>query len=118
MSRAREVSLRDGNIRAVLSGRIARVGVAYVLTTEVVDPSDGSIHEVVEVDVAEQGALLSAVREQAFRVRETLGESLPALERSRQELARVTTPRSRRCNCTRGPRRCSRVRRGSLATMP
>jgi tetratricopeptide (TPR) repeat protein len=90
--RAREVSLRDGNIRAVLSGRIARVGAAYVLTTEILDPSDGRIHAVVEVDVAKQSALLSAVREQAFRVRETLGESLPALERSRQELARVTTP--------------------------
>ncbi len=90
--RAREVSLRDGNIRAVLSGRIARVGAAYVLTTEIVDPSDGRIHDVVEVDVADQRALLSAVREQAFRVRETLGEGLPALERSRQELARVTTP--------------------------
>ena len=90
--RAREVSLRDGNIRAVLSGRIARVGAAYVLTAEIVDPSDGRIHDVVEVDVADQRALLSAVREQAFRVRETLGEGLPALERSRQELARVTTP--------------------------
>lgn len=90
--RAREVSLRDGGVRAFLTGSISRVGTSYVLTTDILNPADGAVHARIEDDVSERDALLLKVREQALRVREALGETMPALAGTRQELAQVTTP--------------------------
>lgn len=89
--RAREVSLRDGGVQAVLAGHIQRVGTAYVLTTDIVNPADGSVHATISDDVTDAASLLPRVREQALRVREALGEALPVLPRRSADLARVST---------------------------
>jgi len=89
---AREVALRDGAIRALLTGGLDRVGATYVLTTNIVDPGDGRILTNVTSDVSVPSELLHQVRQQALRVRRVLGEALPAIEQSRRALEKVTTP--------------------------
>ena len=89
---AREVALRDGGIRAVLTGRIRKVGAEYALTTEIVNPADGRVLTDVTQNVTLAGDLPGRIRAQALRVREALGEALPSIERSRVALEKVTTP--------------------------
>jgi DNA-binding winged helix-turn-helix (wHTH) protein/tetratricopeptide (TPR) repeat protein len=89
---AREVALRDGGIRAVLTGSIRNVGGAYALTTEIVNPIDGRVMANITADVQAPGDLLERVRAQALRVRQTLGEALPSIERAQVALQKVTTP--------------------------
>ena len=89
---ATEVALRDGGIRALLTGRIDRVGNAFSLTTNVVNPADGVIVASISGDVTEASTVLPEVRAQALRVREALGETLPSIARRRETLARVATP--------------------------
>jgi tetratricopeptide (TPR) repeat protein len=89
---AREVALRDGGIRAVLTGSIARIGAEYALTTEIVNPADGRVLANVTDHVTSSGDLPGRIRAQALRVREALGEALPSIERSRVALEKVTTP--------------------------
>ena len=88
---AREVAVRDGGIRVLLTGYIHRVRGVYVLTTSVVNPSDGRTLATVSHDAANTTELLPAVRRQALDVRETLGDVIGAAERRTDYLARVTT---------------------------
>ena len=89
---AREVALRDGGIRAILSGRISRVETAYVLSTSIVNPANGATLATVNHHAERHGEVLPAIRRQALDVRRALGEAVTSIERSRQALAKVTTP--------------------------
>ncbi|MEO7271686.1 MAG: protein kinase [Vicinamibacterales bacterium] len=89
---AREVSLRDGAIRILLTGGITRVGDEYVLTTNLVRPSDGATVTAISDDLTGPNELLPRMRSQALRVRAALGEALVSVERSEAELQKVTTP--------------------------
>jgi hypothetical protein len=53
---AREVGLRDGGIRALLIGRIQRLGSGYVITTRVINPEDGRTLAAVSHDVERASA--------------------------------------------------------------
>jgi tetratricopeptide (TPR) repeat protein len=89
---AREVAVRDGGIRALLTGRINRIGTAYVLTTSIVDPVDGRTLATISHNAEQPSDLLATIRTQALDVRQALGEAMASIERSRQALAKVTTP--------------------------
>jgi len=89
---AREVAVRDGGIRALLTGRINRVGAAYVLTTSVVDPTDGRNLATISHNAEQSSELVATIRTQALDVRRALGETIASIERSREALAKVTTP--------------------------
>lgn len=89
---ARELAVRDGGIRALLTGRINRVGAAYVLTTSIVDPIDGRTLATISHNAEQSSGLLATIRTQALEVRRALGETMASIERSREALARVTTP--------------------------
>ncbi len=89
---AREIAVRDGGVRALLTGRINRVGAAYVLTTSIVDPADGRTLATISHDVEHPNDVLAAIRTQALDVRRSLGETIASIERSRDALAQVTTP--------------------------
>jgi tetratricopeptide (TPR) repeat protein len=89
---AREVSVRDGGIRALLTGRIDKIGQAFVLTTDIVRPVDGVVMASISLDVPGAEMLLARIQQQALRVREALGETLPALTHNAAGLQRVTTP--------------------------
>jgi tetratricopeptide (TPR) repeat protein len=88
---AREVAVRDGGIRAVVTGRAERLGRAYLLTTAVMDPASGAVtgtqHE--EVDSAE--GFLAAVQRGSVRMREMLGDEPDLTVPATARLEHVTT---------------------------
>ena len=88
----REVALRDGGIRAVISGRVEKIGPSYVVTSQISNPADGIVVASLTEDAATSSELLSATRRQALRVRESLGEMIRTIHRSEAELQKVTTP--------------------------
>ena len=89
---AREVAVRDGGIRAFLTGRINRIGAAYVLTTSIVDPIDGRTLVTISHNAERSNDLLATIRTQALDVRGALGETMASIASSREALAKVTTP--------------------------
>ena len=88
----REVALRDGGIRVILTGHIEKFGPTYVLTVQLLDPQDGRVLASVSEDARDESAIFAAVRRQASRVRATLGEALPLIRASERRLEKVTTP--------------------------
>ena len=78
---AREVAVRDGGIRALLTGRINRIGADYVLTTSIVDPLDGQTLATISHNAEQSSDLLAAIRAQALDVRRVLGEASAGKER-------------------------------------
>jgi DNA-binding winged helix-turn-helix (wHTH) protein/tetratricopeptide (TPR) repeat protein len=89
---AREVAVRDGDIRALLTGRISRVGSTYVVSTTIVNPIDGRTVATVADDASAAEAVVAVVRRQALDVRRALGEAMPSIEQTRDALPKVTTP--------------------------
>ena len=87
----REVCLRDGAIRALLTGRVARLGPWYLVSAELVDPRTGAILARFREESAGTEGSLAAVRLISDRVRTKLGETLPPGQPDGAELARVTT---------------------------
>ena len=91
VSVGREVAIRDGKIRALVAGRVERLGASYAVAISIVKPADGStVLAVREASVA-QLELLDAVGRIARTLRERLGESFAVIEASRTALPKVTT---------------------------
>ena len=88
----REICLRDGGIRAVLSGRVEKLDNTYMLSASLVEPSGGVTVAGFSEEAVGQKGLVPAVRRLSSRVREALGENLSLIQQSGQELEKVTTP--------------------------
>ena len=87
----REICLRDGEIRALITGRIERVGSRYLLSVELVDPTQGaSVSSAVEEAPSDE-QLLPGVRRISEKVRASLGENRPSIREDRERLVKVTT---------------------------
>ena len=91
-SLAREICLRDGGIRALITGRVDKIGATYVLSAGIVNPATDVQVAGVESQAADLNGILVAVRELSNQLRATLGEALPAVEESNLKLEKVTTP--------------------------
>jgi DNA-binding winged helix-turn-helix (wHTH) protein/tetratricopeptide (TPR) repeat protein len=89
---ARQVSLRDGGIRALISGRIEKLGTGYALSAAVVDPSTGAQVSGAEAQARDLNGILPAVHQLSNQLRASLGETLPAIHASNLKLEKVTTP--------------------------
>ena len=89
---AREISLRDGGIKALLTGRVEKLGSTYLLSVQVVDPSQGQAIASASEEAAGQKQVLSALRSLSHWSREALGEKLASILESEERLERVTTP--------------------------
>ena len=88
---ARDVCLRDGGIRALLTARVERLGTRYVLSVEVIEPKDGTaLHGFTEESGTLEGSL-GAVRRISDKIRSTLGETPATDNREAAGLAKVTT---------------------------
>lgn len=87
----REICLRDGNIRLFLSGRIEKLGTAYVLTVGLVDPASDAVVADINEEVL-NNRVAETIHRLSVRVRETLGEEERITKQSDESLARVTTP--------------------------
>ncbi len=88
---ARGIALRDGGIPVVLVGRVERIDRGYVLTSQIVAAADGAVVESTRLRAASVDQFLPAVRWQAERLRELLGENASSITSSSPPLAKVTT---------------------------
>jgi serine/threonine protein kinase len=88
----KEICLRDGAIRALLDGRMEKLGSTYVLSVGLIDPATSRVAATTNEEASNQEQIAPAVRRVANWVRGTLGEALASIQKSNQELARVTTP--------------------------
>lgn len=89
---AREVCLRDGGIRAMVAGRVEKIGSTYVLSAQLVDPTSGRAVESFEEDADGQAAILRTVHVLSNDVRQALGQKISEIQQSDFELQKVTTP--------------------------
>jgi len=88
----REICLRDGGIRALVTGRVEKLGTVYLLSAELLDPTEGVIAASLSEEAQGQDEVLPAMRRFSNRLREILGEELSLISQSDEELAQVTTP--------------------------
>ena len=88
----REISLRDGGIRALITGRVEKLDNTYLLSAALVNPADGVTVASFSEEAEGQKEVVPAVRRLSSRVREALGEALPLIRESEMSLAKVTTP--------------------------
>jgi hypothetical protein len=89
---AREICLRDGGIKAVITGRAEKFGSTYVFSLEVVKPRDGRTLVAAHEQAAGQEQVWPAVRKLSTWVRLSLGEQLAGIAQSAEQLQQVTTP--------------------------
>ena len=88
----REICLRDGAIRALVTGRVDKFGTTYVMSVSLVDPFGDRTVAGTSEEATNQESLWPAIRRLSNWIRETLGEALPSIQQSSQALEKVTTP--------------------------
>jgi len=88
----REICLRDGGIKALLTGRVEKLDSTYLLSVQVVDPSQGQAVATASEEAVGQKQVLSALRSLSNWARENLGEKLAVIQESEKKLEKVTTP--------------------------
>ena len=86
----REICVRE-NVRALVTCNIARAGTRYMLAARIVDVRTGEAFRSFEEQARGEDAVLPALSALATRIRESLGESLPAIQRANRPLPQVTT---------------------------
>ena len=89
---ARQLSQRDGGIRALVTGAIAKADSGYRLTFDVFDAANQAPQATVSDHAPALADILVAVRRQTLRIRETFGEPSASIERSREAFQRARLP--------------------------
>jgi tetratricopeptide (TPR) repeat protein len=89
---ARQVALQDGGIRALVAGRVHKADSTYVITVDVVRPSDGAAIGQLTEQSPKVSEIMAAVRRATLTLRERLGEPAESVARSRQALQRTPPP--------------------------
>lgn len=89
---AREICLRDGGIRALLTGRAEKLGATYVFSARLIEPRHGTVARGAEEQAEGQGKVWPAVGKLSNWARRMLGEELASIEQSDLQLEKVTTP--------------------------
>ena len=87
----REISLRDGDIRAMVSGSIQEIGGTYAIALKLIDPFRGNTVAVFERQAKGKKNVLKTMHRLSEDVRRNLGEPLAAVVPPGQTLERVTT---------------------------
>lgn len=86
---ARDLALREG-VGAIVVGDVSRVGVAYVLSAQLLSAESGEAMVGVRETAKDSTALVAAMDELSEELRERIGESLRSIRRS-PPLEQVTT---------------------------
>jgi tetratricopeptide (TPR) repeat protein len=86
----REICQRDG-IKAMLTGTIANLGSAYVMTLEAVNAANGDALAEEQVQADSKEAVLGSLHKASSELRRKLGESLSSTEKFNTPLAEATT---------------------------
>jgi tetratricopeptide (TPR) repeat protein len=87
----REICLRDGHIRALVTGRIENFNSKFLLSANLLDPMRGTTVASVAEEAVGEGKALAAIRRASDRLRKALGEALPEIGAEEGRLAKVTT---------------------------
>ncbi|MFQ5650839.1 MAG: winged helix-turn-helix domain-containing protein [bacterium] len=88
----REICLRDGGIRAMLSGSIQEIGGRYAIMVKLIEPANGVTVSSFSEQAGNRQEVLPAIRRLAVAVRKKLGESLTSITRTEKGLEHVSTP--------------------------
>ncbi len=88
----REICLRDGGIRAMLSGSIEEMGGHYVITMKLINPVSDVTITSFSREANSREEVLPAVSHLAVELRKKLGESLDAISMTNRVLEHATTP--------------------------
>jgi tetratricopeptide (TPR) repeat protein len=88
----REVSLRDGGIRALLTGRVEKLDSTYVLTASLVNPANGVTVASFSEQAEGHKQVLPAMARLSNRVRESLSEELAHILPGEMKLEKAATP--------------------------
>jgi tetratricopeptide (TPR) repeat protein len=88
----REICLRDGGIRALLTGRVERLGTTYLLSAQLVDPVNGAAVASMSEEDRADSQMAAAIRRLSNQVREVLGEKTALIQQSEKQLEKVSTP--------------------------
>lgn len=88
----RELALRDGGIKALITGRIENFGDSYLLSASLVNPASGVTEASFDASARGQEAILTGIAKMSDDVRKALGEALASIRSSEVPLAKVTTP--------------------------
>ncbi len=87
---AREIGVRQG-IKAVLVGRISRVGNQYVISLDAQNAETGDTIATDQAEANNKEQVLTALGQAASRLREKLGESLASIQKHNAPIEQVTT---------------------------
>jgi DNA-binding winged helix-turn-helix (wHTH) protein/tetratricopeptide (TPR) repeat protein len=87
----REIALRDGGIRRILTGTIDLLGGGYALTVQLVAPGDGTVLASRREEVADDAEMPRAIRRLSIWTRTVLGETPLAADETDAQLAKATT---------------------------
>ena len=91
LSLGREICQRDGEIRALLAGRVEKMDSTYLLSLVLMSPGPDRVLASASREAAGQAEVLPALRYLSNWARETLGEELATIQLSHQQLEKVTT---------------------------
>jgi len=84
-----EICRREG-ATALVTGSIVKIGEAYKVTGNIIEPQTGSSTFTTDATATDRSRIISALEEVTQRIRNNLGESLAAIEETRP-LEKVTT---------------------------
>jgi tetratricopeptide (TPR) repeat protein len=87
---ARELAQRE-QLKALVTGSIARLGRNYVIAIEAVNSQTGDVMAREQIEAPGKEQVLATLGRAASRLRETLGESLASIEKFDAPLPRATT---------------------------
>ena len=87
----REICLHDGGIRVLLTTRVDKLGSAYLLSVELVDPMEGVTVASLSETAEGEEQVLSALHRLATSARETLGEEIQQIRVSDEKFETVST---------------------------
>ncbi len=85
-----EIGQREG-AQALVIGAIGKIGETYSVTAEIVDPEQGITTFATNANAKDTSKIVTALETVTKTIRLNLGESLAAIEQTRQPLERVTT---------------------------
>lgn len=88
---ARELVMRDGDIRAIVVGSVRREGDARIITAGIINPSDGAMLSSENERLSLNSSAVPAVRALAARLNAKAGAIVPSLPRPTRQFEPVTT---------------------------
>ena len=89
---AREICLRDGGIKAFVTGQVEKLGSTYVISAALAAVPDGRIVTSHTEETQDSDQVWPAIRSLSRWARSALGEALPLIQQNSAELEEVTTP--------------------------